>query len=271
MNNTDSVLLKIENDIATLTLNRSHVKNVFNDEMINLLITHLQQIEKNHALKLLILKGNGEDFCAGGDIHWMQSMIHYSKEENHQDALKLAQLMHILYHLNIPTLVVTQGAVYGGAIGLVACCDIAFGLSNTKFCFSEVKLGLIPAVISPYVVNAMGNRAARRYLLSAEIFDAKEALQLGLLQEIIPENSLEKLEKKVDSLIHSISQNGPHALRECKKLLIALSKDNAFSKENLNSTAALIAKLRVSKEGQEGLKAFLEKRKPNWIKPNGYT
>jgi len=255
------LIVSKEKNIITLTLNRPEVHNAFDDELINTFISILKEIEIDSTIRLVILSANGKSFSAGADLNWMQRMADYSEADNIKDSEQLAELMWRLNNLNKPTIALIQGATFGGGVGLVACCDIAIASQRASFCLSEVKLGLIPAVISPYVINAIGEKASRRYFLTAERFSAQEALNLGLISSVVEEHGLETEKKYFSELLLA---NGPKALNEAKKLIRDLNC-NAVTDAVREETAKSIAKLRVSPEGQEGLKAFLEKRKPNWV------
>jgi len=258
----DAIKITRQNAVATLTLNRPEIRNAFDDHMIQTLTQTLRSLQNDDSIKIVVLRGEGDHFCAGANIEWMRRSATLTREGNHQDALKLAQLLHILNHLNKPTIAVVQGSVYGGAIGLVAACDIVVADPNTKFCFSEVKLGLVPAIVSPYVLAAIGPKASRRYMLTAEVFSAAIAEQLGLIHEVVVKD---KLNTRVEQLISEIKKNGPHALAATKELIFKLS-EGKDALQQAEYTAHLIADLRASEEGQEGLSAFLEKRKPEWQK-----
>lgn len=255
----NSLLVTTEQQVCTLTLNRPNVHNAFDDQLILNMITALKAIQNDQSIRAVILKSNGRHFSAGADLNWMQQMINYSEIKNKKDSLKLAELMQILNQLNVPTIALVQGAAYGGAVGLVACCDIALATKNAVFCFSEVKIGLIPAVISPYVIQAIGARAARRYFLTAENFDAKTALSLGLIHQLV-----ENLDESANMLIKTIKKNSPKAICASKQIIFK-NQNSLYNQELIDHTASQIAKIRVSTEGQEGIKSFLEKRKPYWI------
>lgn len=256
-------LVKIDQlqGVTTLTLNATNVRNAFDNIMIEQLNQHLNTLKQDPNCRILVLKGEGEHFSAGANIQWMRRMAEASQHENHQDALKLAQLLYQLNNLNKPTIALVQGSVYGGALGLIACCDIVLADQNTRFCFSEVKIGLVPAIVCPYILEAIGQRAARRYMLTAEPFDSDTALTLGLVHEVLPRV---QWESRLQELINVIMQNAPHALGIAKNLILTLSGTHMPALSQVEYTSHLIAELRVSKEGQEGLSAFLEKRKPNW-------
>lgn len=247
--------------VSVLTLNRPSVKNALSTQMIEEIHDCLQKIQTDSHVRLLILKAHGSHFCAGADLNDMQRMIHLTQEENEQDALLLAQMLQTLAELPLVTLAIIHGPAYGGGVGLVSCCDIAIATPEAHFCLSEVKLGLIPAVISPYVLAAIGSRQARRYFLTAEIITAEQAKQIGLVHDIVTASELLALESK---LTKTILKNAPQAIADAKKLIRTIPlyhQDQAL----LSFTAKWIAAKRVSEEGQEGLNAFLEKRNPRWM------
>jgi methylglutaconyl-CoA hydratase len=246
--------------VARITLNRPQVHNAFNDELIARLTIALAELEKDDAVRLVVLAATGKSFSAGADLNWMQRMAGYSEEENRQDAHRLAGLMNRLDRLAKPTLALVQGPAFGGGVGLVACCDIALAAEDASFCLSEVKLGLIPAVISPYVIAAMGARAARRFFLTAEPFPAARAAELGLVHGVVP---AAELEAYGETVIAALLQGGPEAQAAAKELIFAVAHrpvDGAV----IDDTATRIAKRRASAEGREGMTAFLEKRRPAW-------
>ena len=259
---TDSVLLHIDaHGIATLTLNRAEKHNAFDDAIIAELTTKLKQLDADSAVRVVVLTGAGRTFSAGGDLGWMRSMARFSEKENMEDALKLAELMDVLDSLSKPTIAKVNGPAYGGGVGLVACCDIAICTESAKFALTEVRLGLIPAVISPYVIAAIGERQARRYFLTAEAIEAKEAYHMGLIHEVVTPDILDET---VNMLAASLLKGGPKALLAAKRFIAEQSSSDR--KALMKKTAKLIAELRTSKEGQEGLSAFLEKRNAVWIK-----
>jgi len=254
--------LNIEDQIATLTLNRPEVHNAFDDELIANLTSALKQIENHSDVRLVVLTSTGKHFSAGADLNWMKRMATLSENENREDAQQLAELMYTLNALNKPTLAVVKGAAYGGAVGLIACCDMAIATEESRFCLSEVKIGLSPAVISPFVLNAMGERAARRYCLTGEIFSAAQAKQLGLLHEVA------KDETELHALQHQFSTqllaNSPQAVMQTKQLIQRIAQQG-INQTVRDDTVNVIASIRVSDEGQEGLSSFLEKRQANWV------
>ncbi|SDF01553.1 gamma-carboxygeranoyl-CoA hydratase [Phytopseudomonas seleniipraecipitans] len=246
--------------VATLWLNRPDKHNAFNAEMIAELIQALRQVSEDDSVRFLLLRGRGKHFSAGADLAWMQASAQLDYAANLRDAHELGELMSLLYHLPCPTLAVVQGAAFGGAVGLTACCDIAIGASEATFSLSEVRIGLVPAVISPYVVQAIGERATRRYALSAERFNGECARELGLLAECYP---AAELEAEVEQWIANLLLNSPQAMRESKALLHSVGS-GVLSDALRQRTESVIAGIRVSEEGQEGLNAFLHKRKPAW-------
>lgn len=250
-----------ERGVATLTLNRPDVHNAFDDAVIADLIAALDTYARHPDARLLVLRAEGKSFSAGADLGWMKRMASYSREDNLADARELERLMRSLYDFPKPTIAVVQGAAYGGAVGLVSCCDIAIASENASFSLSEAKLGLAPAVISPFVVAAMGARQASRYFLTAERFSAATARETGLVHEVV---TAEALPEAQETLLATLLANGPVALMACKALLRKVAA--ATSPEIATYTTELIASLRTSQEGQEGLGAFFEKRPPAWQK-----
>lgn len=248
--------------VATLTMNRPELHNAFDDLLIASMTAELKRLEEDPQVRVVILAANGRSFSAGADLAWMRRMADYSRAENLSDALGLAELMKTLYSLKKPTIARVQGAAYGGGVGLVACCDMAIASERALFCLSEVKLGLIPAVISPYVVAAIGPRAARRYFQTAEAFPAAEAYRWGLVHEVVPDV---KLAETVTGLANTLLQNGPLAMAAAKSLVdrVATSRIDVAL---IRNTAERIAGIRASDEGKEGLSSFLEKRQPAWVK-----
>lgn len=246
--------------IARLSLNRPDKHNAFNDVLIAEVTKQLRKLDQDEAIRVVILTGKGVNFSAGADVEWMQQMVKATEEENYADALALAELMQTLNNFSKPTIAAIQGAVMGGAVGLVACCDIALATSESYFCFSEVKLGLIPAVISPYIIKAIGERQTRRYFLTAEKISAEKAQQLGLIHECVAAQQHEAAALKLAS---NLLRHSPAALMRSKQLIQHVAKHD-MDAQLIHYTAEMIAKIRVSKQGQEGLQAFLEKREPRW-------
>ncbi len=258
-------MLRLETDgqgIARLTLARAEVHNAFDDAMIAELTQALERVGGDPAVRALVLAADGKSFSAGADLAWMKRMAGYGREENLADARALARLMRTLDRLPKPTIARVQGAAFGGGVGLVACCDIAIGTPAARFMLSEVRLGLIPSVISPYVVAAIGQRAARRYFLTAERFPAEEALRLGLLHRLVPEA---ELDAAVGETLSALLLGGPAALAAAKDLIFAVAPP--LEEAVIEDTATRIAAIRATDEGREGIAAFLEKRKAAWHGP----
>lgn len=259
------VISQIDGPIGIVTLNNPDRHNAFDDKLIADLTRELKILDDNETVRVVVLSAIGKSFSAGADLNWMKRMSAYSEEENFRDAMALGELMRALHGLSKPTIARVQGAAYGGGVGLVACCDIAVGTLNAAFSLSEVKLGLIPAVISPYVIAAIGERAAHRYFLSAERFDAAEGFRLGLLHELV--TSDEAMDEKINDLCDALMQGGPCAHRESKALIAAVS-NRPIDEGVIADTAKRIARVRASVEGKEGISAYLEKRKARWIVEN---
>ena len=255
-------LEQVDDDgVAWVTLTRPEVHNAFDDTLIAELNTVLGGFASDERVRAVVLGAQGRSFSAGADLNWMQRMAGYSERENLDDARALVDLMRTLYELPKPTLALVQGPTYGGGVGLVACCDIAIAAQTANFCFSEVRLGLVPAAIGPYVIAAIGERAARRYFLTAETFSAREALRIGLVHDVVPDEALRDIGRRV---IKALLRGGPNAQVAAKDLILMIS---GHSLDDLaEETAKRIARLRVSEEGREGIAAFLEKRKPDWLK-----
>ena len=247
---------------ATVTLNRPDVHNAFDDKLIALLTRELDALDRNPTVGVVVLAAAGKSFCAGADLKWMRRMAEYSEAENQADAEALAALMKTLNRLSKPTVAEVQGAAYGGGVGLICCCDIAIASEAAQFSISEVKLGLIPSVISPYVVAVIGERQARRYALGAETFDAIEAKRIGLVHEV---TAAEDLQAAVDAMVEALLANGPAAMAETKDQIAGVA-NRPVDDRLIAATAARIARIRVSDEGREGVAAFLEKRKPGWAR-----
>ncbi|WP_341501627.1 enoyl-CoA hydratase/isomerase family protein [Gallaecimonas sp. GXIMD4217] len=246
--------------VATLSLNRPDKHNAFDDQLITALNDALDALAANPAVRLLVLRAEGKHFSAGADLAWMKRQVDASFEQNLAESEALAGLMDRLDRFPHPSLVRVQGAAFGGALGLIACGDIAVAADNALFCLSEVKLGLIPAVISPYVLRAMGPRVARRYMLTAERFNAEVALRHDLVHEVVP---MDELDGAVEGHVQQLLMNGPQALKACKQLIQDV-QGQAIDAPLRRRTAEAIAKIRVTDEGQEGLGAFFDKRRPAW-------
>ncbi|MFQ3275846.1 MAG: methylglutaconyl-CoA hydratase [Colwellia sp.] len=251
-----------DNGVATVTFNNADKHNAFDDVIIKTLTDIFNDIAKRDDIKVMVLAANGKSFSAGADLGWMKRMASYSYEDNLKDANALAQMLKALNFLPQTTIAKIQGAAFGGAVGLASCCDIVIASNKASFCFSEVKLGLIPATISPYVVNAIGLKASRRYFQTAERFFSNKAMQLGLVDEVV---EADDLTPAVDKMITTLLSNSPAAMRQAKQLAFDVAYQD-INEQLLNDTSARIASIRVSNEGQEGLSAFFEKRSPSWQK-----
>jgi methylglutaconyl-CoA hydratase len=249
---------------ATVTLNRPEVRNAFNEEMIAELTAAFHDLGARNDVRCIVLAGNGPAFCAGADLNWMRRMADYTHRENYADAAALADMLRVLYQCPKPTIAKVQGDAYAGGTGLVAACDIAVSADTAHYCLSEVKLGLIPATISPYVIRAMGPRAAHRYFLTAERFSADEAFRIGFVHQVV---GMAELDGAVAAIAQTLIQAGPQAVSLCKQLVQEVAQRD-ITPELIGSTVRSIADVRVSDEGREGIRSFLEKRKPAWL-PKG--
>jgi methylglutaconyl-CoA hydratase len=247
--------------VARLTLNRPERHNAFDDVLIADLTAALDRFAADNAVRVVVLAAVGKSFSAGADLEWMRRVAGYDRAANAADAAALARLMHTLDRLGKPTIALVQGAAYGGGVGLVACCDIAIATENARFCLSEVRLGLIPAVISPYVINAIGARQARRYFVSAEVIHATRAAEIGLVHEVVI--GADELAASAEAVLAALLTGAPQAQAEAKDLVF-LCEGRAVDAELRAQTGARIAGRRASNEGREGLAAFLEKREPVW-------
>ena len=255
------VLIQIsERGIATVTLNNPGKHNAFDDKIIEELTAAFEQVGKSKDVRVMILAATGKNFCAGGDLAWMKRMANYSYDENLNDSKALARMFKTLNFLPLPTIARVQGVAFGGGVGLVSCCDMVVATSDASFSLSEVKIGLIPAVISPYVVVAIGQRAARRYFTTAERFDAETAFALGLVSKVVEK---EQLDRETDKLAETLLANSPTAIVAAKQLILDVT-GREIDDELIDLTCERIADIRVSVNGQEGLSAFLQKRKPTW-------
>lgn len=247
--------------VARVTLNRPDKHNAFDDAVIAQLRQAFEQLASREDVRAVVLASSGKNFSAGADLGWMKRMAGYDYEHNLQDARLLAGMLKALYEMPQPTIARVQGAAFGGAVGLVSCCDMAVAAQRASFCLSEVKIGLVPATISPYVIRAMGERACRRYFTTAERFNAAQAHHLGLVSEVVDE---EQLDDTIEQLLGKLLQNGPQAVRAAKDLVNAVAGQD-LSAALIEDSCTRIARIRVSAEGQEGLGAFLQKRQANWL------
>ena len=257
-----SIIIEVDGPVGILTMNRPDRHNAFDELLIEELTRGLDELEAHPAVRVVVLSGAGKSFCAGADLNWMKRAAGYTHDENLADAKKLAELMRTLNDLKKPTVARVQGPAYGGGVGLVACCDIALATFDAQFALTEVKLGLIPAVISPYVIAKLGENYARRYFLTAERFSASEAYRIGMVHEIVPDEA--GLDDAVGEIVDILLKNGPGAMAAAKQL-VATVASQPVSGMLIDHTAQAITRQRASLEGREGITAFLEKRKPNWI------
>jgi len=259
--NSPTIIASKEGKILRLTMNRPQVHNAFNSTMIRELAAAFAGAGPDSNIRLVVLTGAGESFCAGADLNWMREIIHYSYEQNLRESRELAELLYSIYTLPKPTIARVNGAVIGGGTGLFSACDIVIASEKARFGLSEVKIGLIPAAIGPYVIRRIGESVARELFLTGERFEARRALELGLVNRVV---SQEALDEKVAEVAHLLLSSGPDAIAKCKELLQKVPAMNL--EEAKGYTAEMIAGLRVSPEGQEGMASFLEKRKPRWAK-----
>jgi methylglutaconyl-CoA hydratase len=252
------LLVEKKEGVARVTLNRPEVRNAFDDALIASLRKAFDELGGDPSVRVMVLAGSGPAFCAGADLNWMKRMAGYDYAANQRDAQALADMLAALERMPKPTIARVHGPAFAGGTGLVAACDIAVGTHEAKFCFSEAKLGLSPATISPHVIRAIGERAARRYFLSAEVFAAEEAFRIGMLSILT-----DQLDETIDGLLQHLLAGGPEAMKKIKELVRAVASrplDDAL----VADTAKRIAEIRVSPEGREGIASFLEKRKPSW-------
>lgn len=247
--------------LATIWLNRPEVRNAFNEVAIAEITQAFRKLDHERDVRAIMLAARGPAFCAGADLNWMKKMSSYSEAENLADAAALAEMMHAIYTCTKPTVARIQGDCYAGGMGLVAACDIAIAHESAGFCLSEVRLGLIPATISPYVIRAMGERASHRYFLTAERFTAQQAKNLGLVHEVAGGDDLDLV---TDGIVASLLTCSPHAISEAKRLLHDVAGE-AIEPQLIADTVRRIAEIRASREGREGVQAFLNKRKPSWL------
>ena len=257
----ETLTVGIAGAVATVTLNRPDVRNAFNEFTIAELSLAFNELGRMDSVRAIVLAANGPAFCAGADLNWMKKMAGYSHSENAEDAEKLADMLRTIYLCPKPVVAKIQGDCYAGGMGLVAACDIAVSSSGACFCLSEVRLGLIPATISPYVIKSMGENAARRYFLTAEKFSAQEAHRIGFVHDIVPADALDA---HVDAIVKALTTSSPNAVREAKVLVREIT-GKAVDSALMVDTAERIANIRSSDEGREGVASFLEKRKPSWL------
>ena len=258
----ENILFETENNIATITLNRPEVRNAMDEETIAQLHAAFDKAAADETVRVLVLRGEGKAFCAGGDLNWMRRAADFGEAENIADAQKLGDMLYALHTLNKPTIALVHGAVYGGGVGLVCACDVALGLESSKFCLPEAKIGLIPSVISPYVIAATGQRHARRLFMTAEVIEGVKAQETGLLHEVF---SAEKAQQEaLESLLATIKQNSPNAMGAAKEQIFKIAHKK-LDESLVAETTKDIATQRATAEAKEGVSAFLEKRKPDWV------
>lgn len=263
MNQPTTIEIITQAEVATIWLNRPEKHNALNALMINELTQAFEQLSAMETIRLIILRGRGKSFCAGADLHYMQEIAAFGHEENYDDAVRLASLFERIYTCPKPVMAVVHGAAYGGANGLSAACDLVIAETNTVFAFSEVKIGITPATISPYVIRRCGEAAARELMLTGRKFTAREAERFMLSNRTVNEESLEL---EIEAYINHFTSSGPQAVAQCKKLIQVVSSAAKNTSEMMRFTANLIASQRASDEGQEGISSFFDKRKPNWVK-----
>jgi len=256
-----ALTIAVHERIARITLTRPELRNAFNDEVIQQLKTAFEDLGARDDVRAVVLAAVGTAFCAGADLNWMRRMADYTREENLADAGQLAAMLQTIYACPKPTIAAVQGDVFAGGMGLVAACDMAVSVDTATYCLSEVKLGLIPATISPYVIRAMGARAAHRYFLTAERFSAQEAHRIGFVHELV---SAAALDAKINELAQALVSASPAAVKTCKKLVQDVA-ERAIDGALIAATVQGIADIRASEQGREGVAAFLQKRKPSWL------
>jgi methylglutaconyl-CoA hydratase len=256
-----ALTIAVQDRVARITLTRPEVRNAFNDEVIQELKAAFESVGARDDVRAVVLAAEGPAFCAGADLNWMRRMADYTRDENLADAGQLAAMLKAIYECPKPTIAAVQGDVFAGGMGLVAACDMAVSVRTATYCLSEVKLGLIPATISPYVIRAMGTRASHRYFLTAERFSAEEAHRIGFVHELV---DAEALDAKVNELAQALVSASPAAVKACKRLVQDVAErpiDDAL----IAATVQGIAEIRASEQGREGVQSFLQKRKPAWL------
>ena len=257
-----SIIVEVDDSVGILTLNKPERHNALDEQLVTEMTTGLLALEADSRVRSIVLSSTGKSFCAGADLNWMKRAASYTSQENLRDARNFARLMTTLHELPKPTVARVQGPAYGGGVGLIAACDIAVASYDALFALTEVKLGILPAVVTPYVLAAIGERYCRRYMLSAERFSAAEAYRIGLVHEIVPGE--EQLDEAIGEIVDSLLKNGPYAQAECKALIRDIT-GQPIDDSTVEETAQRITRVRSSPEGKEGLDAFLENRNPNWL------
>ncbi len=258
---TDTLDITRQGAVARVYLNRPEVRNAFNDSVIGELTAAFRDLGADPALRAIVLGGHGKAFCAGADLNWMRTMAGYSWQQNHADALALADMLWTVYSCPLPVVGRIHGDCYAGGLGLAAACDVLVAADGVQFCLSEARLGLLPATIGPYVVRALGEQASRRYFTTAERFSSAEALRLGFVHELC---AAEALDAKVEAIVQALVANGPAAVKACKRLVQDVA-GQPITPALREDTARRIADIRASAEGREGVQAFLQKRSPSWL------
>ncbi len=262
MNNFQTIEFEQKDDLGIVWLNRPQIHNAFNEVMISELIECFEAINEMKEVRVAILRGRGKSFCAGADLNWMRGVANYSYEQNFKESLNLSKCFYTIYTCKKPTIAIVHGAAIGGANGLLASCDFAYADDNTTLSLSEVKIGIIPACISPYVMKRVGEYGSKELMISGKRIKGPEAEYHRLVNKSLPSDELDEY---VNSVIDLLRTSGPVAMTQCKNLIFNIANKETIE-EALESTAKMIAEIRASEEGQEGMAAFLEKRKPNWVK-----
>ncbi len=262
MNSFHTIEFEQKDDLGIVWLNRPEIHNAFNETMISELIACFEEINRSSEIRVVILRGRGKSFCAGADLNWMRDVAKYSYEQNFRESLNLSKCFFTIYTCKKPTIAVVHGAAIGGANGLLASCDFAYADENTTFSLSEVKIGIVPACISPYVTKRVGEYGSKELMITGKRFKGKEAEHHRLVNKSLP---AEELEAYINGIIDLLRTSGPVAMTQCKNLIFNISNKETLE-QALESTAKMIAEIRASDEGQEGMAAFLEKRKPKWVK-----
>jgi methylglutaconyl-CoA hydratase len=262
MKSYTTIEFELKEDVGIVWLNRPEIHNAFNEVMISELIECFEAINEMEKVRVAILRGKGKSFCAGADLNWMRGVANYSYEQNYEESLNLSKCFYTIYTCKKPTIAIVHGAAIGGANGLLASCDFAYADDNTTFSLSEVKIGIIPACISPYVTKRVGEYGSKELMITGKRIKGPEAEYHRLVNKSLP---TEELDEYVNSIIDLLRTSGPVAITQCKNLIFNIANKETIE-EALESTARMIAEIRASEEGQEGMAAFLEKRKPNWVK-----
>jgi len=262
MKKFNTIQFELSNNIGIVWLNRPEIHNAFNAEMLNEVINCYSEINSMNEVRIVIIRGRGKSFSAGADLNWMRDVAKYSYQENYNESLIVSKCFKTIYTCKKPTIAVVHGAAIGGANGFIAASDYAFAEENTTFSLSEVKIGIVPACISPYILKRAGEFGTKDLMLSGRRIKGNEAEKYRLINKSLPENELEEF---VSNIIRNLMSSGPYAMSACKTLIYDISNTLSFD-ESIDYTAKMIAELRASKEGQEGMASFLEKRKPNWVK-----